>query len=196
MIVVGIAARRPVVALGLAAAVTAEPTWRVGCSAATVDEFVGRIESNTCSIVLCDATGLEDQLPAFARRHFAVVALAETPVAGVAASVSPDASPAVIRAALIDAHTSRPGADSFCTSRLSSRELEVLVLIGGGLANKQVATHLGISMSTVKRHIEHLMDKSGRHTRAALAALATEVGRVRPETLSILDRASVAADQR
>jgi DNA-binding NarL/FixJ family response regulator len=109
-----------------------------------------------------------------------------------AAVTNPEVAPAALRSAIMDAWTNRPGADTFCTSRLTTRELEVLMLVGGGLANKQIGARLGVSMSTVKRHVENLMDKSGRRTRATLSALSVEVGHVRPETLTILDQLATA----
>ena len=50
-------------------------------------------------------------------------------------------------------------AASKTTHRLSSREMEVLQLIAEGKANKQVAAELGISIKTVEKHRQHLMEK-------------------------------------
>jgi DNA-binding NarL/FixJ family response regulator len=46
---------------------------------------------------------------------------------------------------------------------LSSRELEVLQLIAEGEANKQVADELGISIKTVEKHRQSLMQKLNIH---------------------------------
>lgn len=55
---------------------------------------------------------------------------------------------------------------------LTARELEVLAHIGGGLSNKRIARALGISESTVKAHVGHVLAKLGvaDRTQAALHA--------------------------
>ena len=58
-------------------------------------------------------------------------------------------------------------------AQLSPRELEVLRLIAEGLSNKEIAQGLGISLSTVKTHIEELLAKlsASDRTQAAIKAL-------------------------
>ena len=51
---------------------------------------------------------------------------------------------------------------------LTSREDEVLQLIAEGNANKQIASELGISIKTVEKHRQHLMQKLGIHDIAGL----------------------------
>jgi DNA-binding NarL/FixJ family response regulator len=46
---------------------------------------------------------------------------------------------------------------------LTSRELEVIQLVAEGQANKQVAAGLNISIKTVEKHRQHLMDKLNIH---------------------------------
>lgn len=60
--------------------------------------------------------------------------------------------------------------------RLSSREAEVLQLIAEGQANKQVATELGISVKTVEKHRQHLMEKLNIHDTAGLTRYAIGAG--------------------
>ena len=59
-------------------------------------------------------------------------------------------------------------------SVLSGREKEVLVLVAEGMANKQIATALGISVRTVTVHVSNLLRKTGASSRteAALWALS------------------------
>lgn len=50
-------------------------------------------------------------------------------------------------------------------NRLTRRELEVLGLVAEGLANKQIARRLHISMYTVKNHIHNILEKTQTQTR-------------------------------
>jgi DNA-binding NarL/FixJ family response regulator len=61
-------------------------------------------------------------------------------------------------------------------SRLTSRESEVLQLVAEGSANKQVAAELGISIKTVEKHRQHLMDKLNIHDTAGLTRYAISAG--------------------
>jgi len=60
--------------------------------------------------------------------------------------------------------------------RLSSREAEVLQLIAEGQANKQVAAELGISVKTVEKHRQRLMQKLNIHDTAGLTRYAIAAG--------------------
>ena len=57
---------------------------------------------------------------------------------------------------------------------LTPRELEVLAEISAGRSNKAIARTLGISLHTVKFHIESLLRKLGARTRAEAVAKALE----------------------
>jgi DNA-binding NarL/FixJ family response regulator len=59
---------------------------------------------------------------------------------------------------------------------LSSREAEVLQLIAEGQANKQVASELGISVKTVEKHRQRLMEKLNIHDTAGLTRHAIAAG--------------------
>ena len=61
-------------------------------------------------------------------------------------------------------------------TRLTSRETEVLQLVAEGSANKQVAAELGISIKTVEKHRQHLMDKLNIHDTAGLTRYAISAG--------------------
>jgi DNA-binding NarL/FixJ family response regulator len=60
--------------------------------------------------------------------------------------------------------------------RLTSREVEVLQLIAEGKANKQVAAELGISVKTVEKHRQHLMERLNIHDTAGLTRYAIVAG--------------------
>jgi DNA-binding CsgD family transcriptional regulator len=54
---------------------------------------------------------------------------------------------------------------------LTEREWEVIRLAAGGLSNQQIAHVLFTSLSTVRKHLEHIYDKSGARSRSAAVAL-------------------------
>ena len=57
-------------------------------------------------------------------------------------------------------------------SELSSREVEVLRLIGKGKSNKEVGTDLGIAESTVKAHLTNIFTKLGAVDRTQAITIA------------------------
>jgi DNA-binding NarL/FixJ family response regulator len=59
---------------------------------------------------------------------------------------------------------------------LTAREAEVLQLVAEGAANKQVAAELGISIKTVEKHRQQLMDKLDIHDTAGLTRHAIATG--------------------
>jgi DNA-binding NarL/FixJ family response regulator len=60
--------------------------------------------------------------------------------------------------------------------QLTSRELEVLQLIAEGSANKQSAAELGISIKTIEKHRQSLMNKLDIHDAAGLTRYAIAAG--------------------
>jgi DNA-binding CsgD family transcriptional regulator len=54
--------------------------------------------------------------------------------------------------------------------RLSPRETEVVELVLLGYRNRDIATTLGTSAATVKKHLTHIFDKVGVDTRTQLIA--------------------------
>lgn len=64
------------------------------------------------------------------------------------------------------------------TVSLTAREREVLVLVGEGMTNAQVARRLGVAEATVAKHLEHLFARTGLRSRVQLvASLDALVGR-------------------
>lgn len=59
---------------------------------------------------------------------------------------------------------------------LSAREMEVLQLIAEGKANKETADELNISVKTVEKHRQSLMDKLNIHDTAGLTRYAISMG--------------------
>jgi len=68
--------------------------------------------------------------------------------------------------------TDRDGTSRAGVVRLTSRETEVLQLVAEGQANKQVASTLKISIKTVEKHRQRLMDKLNIHETAGLTRYA------------------------
>jgi len=73
----------------------------------------------------------------------------------------------------LDAGPARPAEPM---AQLTEREVEVLRLVGRGNSNDQIATHLTISVKTVKTHITHLLAKLLARDRAQLVIAAYETG--------------------
>ena len=63
---------------------------------------------------------------------------------------------------------------------LSEREREVLRLIGSGATNVQIAQQLGLSGSTVRTHLQHILDKLGLENRNQAVLYAIRTGLVTP----------------
>lgn len=66
---------------------------------------------------------------------------------------------------------------------LTPRETQILDAIADGLTNKAIARRLGISLHTVKFHVESVFRKLGASTRTEAVARATE--RRRQETIDL-----------
>jgi len=65
---------------------------------------------------------------------------------------------------------------------LTPREREVLEFLVKGLANKEIARHLGLAEVTVKLHMRRILEKLKVPNRAAAAAVAIRQGLVAGET--------------
>lgn len=83
---------------------------------------------------------------------------------------------------LVEHFTTTAGAPraTAATDHLTQREREVLILIGRGLTNDELADRLVISRATVKTHIAHLLDKLAARDRAQLVITTYESGLIRP----------------
>ena len=71
----------------------------------------------------------------------------------------------------------KPGANA-----LTSREVEVLQLIAEGNANKQTADELNISIKTVEKHRQKVMEKLNIHDTAGLTRYAISAGIIENST--------------
>jgi DNA-binding NarL/FixJ family response regulator len=82
-------------------------------------------------------------------------------------------SPALLRRLVDRALTAAPGpAATAMTTPLTARERDVLALVGDGYGNQEIADRLHLGVTTVKKHIANLMDKTGSDNRVRLAIYA------------------------
>jgi DNA-binding NarL/FixJ family response regulator len=97
-------------------------------------------------------------------------------LAGVRAAAAGDAplDPKAARPVLVERRERQPA------DELTEREREVLVLLAGGLANKQIARRLAISEKTVKAHLTSVFRRIGVFDRTQAALWAERHGLVDP----------------
>lgn len=68
------------------------------------------------------------------------------------------------------------------TQLLSSRELEVLQLLGGGRSTERIGAELFISVNTVRNHVASILSKLGVHSKLEAVAIA-----VREKLITLVD---------
>jgi DNA-binding NarL/FixJ family response regulator len=77
-----------------------------------------------------------------------------------------------LRSTAAGSHVSGPTTLPSATDRLTARELQVLRLVAAGSTNKQIASALGVAVSTLERHLVNLYTKIGARGRADAIAYA------------------------
>ncbi|MDQ0990452.1 response regulator transcription factor [Streptomyces sp. V3I7] len=101
------------------------------------------------------------------------------------ALLSPAATKGLIARFLAQGDATDDAGDPARSERLAAltgRESEVLVQVGGGHSNDEIAERLEVSPLTVKTHVNRAMAKLGARDRAQLVVIAYESGLVRPRT--------------
>jgi len=61
-------------------------------------------------------------------------------------------------------------------AHLTEREVDVLRLLGNGDSNKTIATTLGITLDTTKKHVRNVVDKMQARSRTHAAIIAAQAG--------------------
>jgi len=87
----------------------------------------------------------------------------------------------VVREVLVPAETAAllpfaPNAARQQALGITARELEILTLVAGGLSNREIATQLFVSESTVKTHCARAFDKLGAARRTQAVQRGKELG--------------------
>ena len=59
---------------------------------------------------------------------------------------------------------------------LTSRELEILVMLAAGRSNQAIAGELFVTLDTVKKHVGHVLGKLGAANRTEAVARARDLG--------------------
>jgi len=81
-----------------------------------------------------------------------------------------------LMARLLQRLASETSAQEKSTPQLSPREREVLQLLAKGQTNREIAHNSTVSVSTVKIHVEHILNKLGVSDRTQAAVRAIEMG--------------------
>ncbi|UGT43932.1 response regulator transcription factor [Nocardia yamanashiensis] len=82
-------------------------------------------------------------------------------------------SPSLLRR-LVDRAVAAPAHQRAPAAELTPRERDVLLLVGAGFGNQEIADRLHLGVTTVKKHIAQLMDKTGCDNRVRLAVYAVD----------------------
>jgi DNA-binding NarL/FixJ family response regulator len=90
-------------------------------------------------------------------------------------------APSVTRRVIAEVVTRAPHREPIrALADLTSREREILALVGGGLSNDEIAASLTITPATAKTHVGRIFGKLDARDRAQLVVIAYESGLVRP----------------
>ena len=82
--------------------------------------------------------------------------------------------------AFADSTPSVPPMRARVFAALTEAELRVLVLIGRGLSNEEIAAELVVAETTVRTHVRHILDKLELRNRVQAVVLAYDAGLVQP----------------
>jgi DNA-binding NarL/FixJ family response regulator len=189
----GILAGWPIFGLGLRAACESQPDLTVDWLTGSASETFLLAAHNPPDAMLIDADvdgafGLVQGLLAQAPASLVVTLTAsldetrsqEAEHAGARAFLAKSVPPLALAQQLRNLNGPTPGPAAASSldgwrSGLSQREVEVLVGIRGGWTSDEIARRLGISSSTVNKHVNGILRKLGARSRAQAAGLLDHV---------------------
>ena len=71
---------------------------------------------------------------------------------------------------IVDSGVKKMGPSKMIQSvKMTNREREIVALIAEGLANKEIAFKLSLSIYTVKSHVHNILEKMALNTRVQIA---------------------------
>jgi DNA-binding NarL/FixJ family response regulator len=188
---IAVVAPAPLLASGLAAALAGVADWQVQLQDQPPHDGDGAAAAVLHARDGAQALALNAALP---RALPAVLlgadlrAVAQQPATRPLALLSPDATPAQLRAAVaavLQGLAVREPAEPWAPAAglpaldhepMTPRELEVFELVGKGLSNRDIAGVLGISAHTAKYHVGQILAKVGAATRAEAVSLGLRLG--------------------
>jgi len=197
--VVVVADARPVVACGLAAALTGHGL--LDASAATTDgELAAAVRARAPAVVLVPVSRSGELPELFGCALRVVPARTDVVVVGPASAGRPAGARAVLAAGSpvsqlatgIAELVARPGAAGAprwpstraepvgpapgegAVATLTARERDVLELLGRGRSTREIAEELSVSVNTVRTHVNVVLHKLGVHSRLRAVALFTD----------------------
>lgn len=150
--------------------------------------LIGQSSSAPPKIVMLTTFDLDDYVYEALRSGASGFLLKDSPradlLAAIRAAAAGDAmlAPSVTRR-LIEAFAQRPAQTSPSPSRLAAltaRERDVLLLLGRGLSNAELATALFVSEATIKTHVGNVLAKLGLRDRVQAVIVAYETGLITP----------------
>jgi DNA-binding NarL/FixJ family response regulator len=152
-------------------------------------EATGRItaapETAGVRVLILTTFDLDEYVFAALRAGASGFLLKDTPPADLLAAIRVVASgdallaPGITRRLIAEfARRPQPQHQAAALEQITGREREVLTLIGLGLSNTEIASHMHVSLSTAKTHVGRLLMKLGARDRAQLVIAAYDTGLV------------------
>jgi DNA-binding CsgD family transcriptional regulator len=156
-----------------------------------IDDDTGSIDlDDVVALLVCDDVGAQLAVTVIAgarqRHDVVVVALDSAPAVRADVRLPSTAelddllkavrSTATTGATAYAAVPSQAPAGVVGTARLTSREAEVVALLMEGTRSARIADELGISVNTVRSHVQNIMSKPGVNSRLEVAGVVAQNG--------------------
>jgi DNA-binding NarL/FixJ family response regulator len=149
-------------------------------SKAETEAVLSALEGLPALVVMTDDPEAVQYLPRLSLRAWGLLPLDSSAEELTAAVRAVQEGLVACSPALLDAMLSDPRPPDEESARgleeLTEREVEVLILLGQGLANKQIASELEISEHTIKFHVSSIYGKLGANNRAEAVRLGARSG--------------------